>query len=125
MNLLADESVDEPIVQRLRREGIDVSYVAEMEPGISDELVLHRSNEGNALLLTADKDFGELVFRDNRTARGVILVRLAGLSAEKKAAIVAGAFADHASDFPNCFAVISANRVRIRRRGALEEVEGE
>lgn len=125
MNLLADESVDEQIVQRLRREGIDVSYVAEMEPGIPDELVLDRSNEANALLLTADKDFGELVFRDNRTTRGVVLVRLAGLSAEKKAAIVAGAFADHATDFPNCFAVISANRVRIRRRGALEEVQEE
>ena len=101
MNLLADESVDEQIVQRLRREGIDVSYVAEMEPGIPDELVLTRSNETDALLLTADKDFGELVFRDN------------------------GAFADHATDFPNCFAVISANRVRIRRRGTLEEVGGE
>jgi predicted nuclease of predicted toxin-antitoxin system len=125
MNLLADESVDEQIVQRLRRDGIDVSYVAEMEPGISDELVLNRSNETNALLLTTDKDFGELVFRDNRTTRGVVLVRLAGLSAEKKAAIVAGAFADHASDFLDCFAVISANRVRIRRRGALEEVQEE
>lgn len=84
MNLLADESVDEQIVQRLRREGMDVSYVAEMEPGIPDELVLNRSNEANALLLTADKDFGELVFRDNRTARGVVLIRLAGLSAEKR-----------------------------------------
>jgi predicted nuclease of predicted toxin-antitoxin system len=125
MNLLADESVDEQIVQRLRREGMDVSYVAEMEPGIPDELVFNRSNEANALLLTADKDFGELVFRDNRTARGVVLIRLAGLSAEKKATIVAGAFADHVSDFPNCFAVISANRVRIRRRGALEEVQEE
>lgn len=40
MNLLADENVDEQIVQRLRREGMDVSYVAEMEPGNSDELVL-------------------------------------------------------------------------------------
>ena len=125
MNVLADESVDEQIVQRLRREGIDVAYVAEMEPGISDELVLNRSNEANAVLLTADKDFGELVFRDNRTARGVVLIRLAGLSAEKKAAIVAGAFTDHATDFPNCFAVISASRVRIRRRGGLKEVDGE
>lgn len=62
MNLLADESVDEQIVQRLRREGFDVSYVAEMEAGIPDELVLDRSNEANALLLTADKDFGEVDF---------------------------------------------------------------
>jgi hypothetical protein len=50
---------------------MDVSSVAEMEPGISDELVLNRSNEANALLLTADKNFGEMVFsrQSNRTGR--------------------------------------------------------
>lgn len=40
MNLLADESVDRQIVERLRQDGHRVRYVAEMEPGISDEIVL-------------------------------------------------------------------------------------
>ena len=39
MNLLADESVDRQIVDRLRREGHAVRYVAEMEPGIPDDIV--------------------------------------------------------------------------------------
>ncbi len=59
MNLLADESVDGQIVARLRQDNHDVTYVAEMEPGISDETVLQRANEQEALLLTVDKDFGE------------------------------------------------------------------
>lgn len=42
MNLLADESVDLPVVQRLRGEGYDVLYIAEMEPGIDDDAVLER-----------------------------------------------------------------------------------
>jgi predicted nuclease of predicted toxin-antitoxin system len=63
MNLLADEGVDRQIVERLRQEGYSVLYIAEMDPGISDDLVLDKANQVEALLLTADKDFGELVFR--------------------------------------------------------------
>ncbi len=44
MNILADESVDQPIVNRLREDGHTVLYVAEMDPGISDEVVLHEAN---------------------------------------------------------------------------------
>lgn len=66
MNLLADESVDRQIVERLRQDGHDVLYIAELEPGISNNIVFDRANEKAALLVTGDKDFGEIVFRDNR-----------------------------------------------------------
>ena len=83
MNLLADESVDRQIVERLRQDGHDVLYVAEVEPSISDNIVFDRANEKSALLVTGDKDFGEIVFRDNRlSSGGVVLLRLVGLSAE-------------------------------------------
>ncbi len=48
MNLLTDESVEALVVDRLREEGHDLLYVAELEPGISDEIVLNRANESNA-----------------------------------------------------------------------------
>lgn len=72
MNLLADEGVDKQIVEQLRRDSHDVLYVAEMEPGITDEIVLKRANEHNALLITEDKDFGELVFRQQLLHTGVV-----------------------------------------------------
>jgi predicted nuclease of predicted toxin-antitoxin system len=56
------------------------SYVDELERGISDELVLSSSREISAVLITADKDFGELVFRRGLTNTGILLVRLAGLT---------------------------------------------
>lgn len=115
MNLLADESVERQIVERLRQDGHEVLYVAEMEPSIPDDMVLERANEKSALLVTGDKDFGELVFRDKRlTVGGVILLRLAGLSAERKAEIVSDAFREHEAEFPNHFSVISPGRVRVR-----------
>ena len=73
MNLLADESVDKPIVDRLRRDGHTVLYIAELDPSIDDDAVLHRANQNSALLITADKDFGELVFRMGQIHAGVVL----------------------------------------------------
>lgn len=54
MNFLADESIDRQIVERLRADGHSVQSVAEMEPGISDDVVLGLANRVSALLLTAD-----------------------------------------------------------------------
>lgn len=116
MNFLADENVDRQIVDRLRQEGHHVSYVAEMDPGISDPVVLDLGNQQGLILVTADKDFGELLFRQGRLTAGVVLIRLAGLSPETKGEIVAAAVRQHASEFPDSFSVVSPSSVRIRRR---------
>ena len=117
MILLADESVDRKVVSRLRQDGHEVLYVAELEPGITDDTVLERANERSALLLTADKDFGELVFREGRlTTNGVVLLRLAGLSSERKAELVVAAFEEHGAEFQNSFSVIGPGRIRVRQR---------
>ena len=84
MQILADESVDNEIVLRLRRDGHDVGYVAEMSPGIMDEEVLVLASDESTLLLTADKDFGELIFRQGYVKRGIVLYRLAGFLHKKK-----------------------------------------
>ena len=115
MNFLADESVDRPVVERLRREGHQVSYVAELGPGMPDEAVLNLANQETALLLTADKDFGEMVFRRRLHMHGVLLIRLAGLTPARKAEIVALAVQEHLAELPRFFAVIMPGLFRIRR----------
>lgn len=115
MNLVADESIDRQIVERLRQDGHDVAYVAEMEPGVSDEIVLQRANEQETMLLTADKDFGELTHRQRLIHHGVVLVRLAALSNQTKAELVAQALRERGTEFVNAFCVISPGMVRVRR----------
>lgn len=118
MNLLADESVDRQIVERLRSDGHEVLYIAEIEPSVSDNRVFDLANEKNALLVTSDKDFGDIVFRDNRlSSRGVVLLRLAGLSTESKSESVSEAFRENKSAFPGHFSVIAPGRIRIRPKG--------
>lgn len=114
MRLLVDESVERQVVEHLRREGHDVIYIAEIEPGVTDDIVLSKANEKDALLVTADKDFGELVFRQGLINSGVVLLRLAGLSSETKAEAVVDALHNHESKLSNAFSVISPGMVRIR-----------
>lgn len=118
MILVADEGVDRGIVARLRADGHEVLYIAEMEPGVSDEIVLERAREKSAVLITSDKDFGELVFRLGRMAGGVVLLRLAGLSAAAKTAVVSEAVSAYGQEIQGAFTVVSPGVVRIRpRRG--------
>ncbi|WP_420456469.1 DUF5615 family PIN-like protein [Rubrivirga sp.] len=114
MRFVADESVDGPIVRALRDAGHSVEYVAERSAGLSDSDVLARAQTLAALLLTADSDFGELVFRQGRAHSGVLLLRLSGLGEEGKVRVVRSAVRDHESDLAGAFSVLTPTALRIR-----------
>ena len=115
MNFVADESMDQQIVARLREEGHTVWYIVENGPGAPDEDVLELAKHEGAILLTADKDFGEMVFRQRRVTEGVIFIRLAGQSQERKAEIVASAVKRHGEELLRAFSVITPGGIRIRK----------
>jgi predicted nuclease of predicted toxin-antitoxin system len=115
MKFLADENMDVAIVERLRHEGHQVWYVVEMEPGIADDEVLALANREGAILITADKDFGELVFRLRYLTTGIILIRLAGLSISAKSDIVAMTIQEHESELLSAFTVMAPTSIRIRK----------
>ena len=115
MRFLADEGVDRQIVEHLRQDGHDVAYVAEMSPGIVDEAVLTQSRDTASVLITADKDFGELVFRRRQATTGVLLVRLSGLTPTTKASLVSAVVREHTHELLGAFAVLSPGNIRIRR----------
>jgi predicted nuclease of predicted toxin-antitoxin system len=73
---LADECVDAGLVSHLRAAGHDVVYMAEIAPAASDADVLTRAQTEARVLLTEDKDFGDLVFRRGRSVPGVVLLRI-------------------------------------------------
>ena len=116
MKFVADENVDLPIIARLRNDEHEVSAVIEMSAGISDDEVLKQANRQGNVLLTGDKDFGELVYRDKRYTCGIVLIRLEGLSNNEKVEIVANVINEHASELGNAFTVITHHNLRIRPR---------
>ncbi len=115
MKIVADESIDRQIVELLRADGHEVLFIAETEPGVEDEVVLARSREQDAILLTADKDFGELVFRQHLLHTGILLIRLAGLRPDAKAQLVASEVDRHAEALRRGFSVLTTRAFRVRR----------
>lgn len=84
VRLLADENIQAALVAALRSDGIDTAYVAEGTGGISDSGVLKASVEEQRILLTEDKDFGELVFRLKHKTPGIILMRFSGFDSTER-----------------------------------------
>ncbi len=116
MKLVADEGVDKPIIEALRAAKFHVTYFAEQAPGADDPVVLAMANEAETLLLTCDKDFGELVYRQRLTTAGVLLIRLAGVAPATKARLVAHAVQARHTEMLNAFSVITPGLLRIRSR---------
>lgn len=121
MNLVADESVDQPIVDRLRAEDHSVTAIAELSPSLADDDVLRIADDQAALLLTQDRDFGELVFRLGRASHGVLLIRLHGIAPLDKGRRVAAALASHGVQLYGSFGVLNRRTLRIR---AVPKPEG-
>jgi predicted nuclease of predicted toxin-antitoxin system len=73
---LADENFPRLAVAKLRAVGLDVAFVAEFAPGLDDHGVASEAIRRDAVLLTFDRDFGELTFRHGVTVPGIVLFRL-------------------------------------------------
>lgn len=75
MRFHANENIEAEAVAFLRNLGHDVTYAAEIQPRAPDEEVLARATSEARVLITSDKDFGELCFVQGRPSHGVVLLR--------------------------------------------------
>ena len=81
MLIIADESVDAPIIAALRAGGNEVRCIAELTPAATDEAVLLQAVAAEAVLITLDRDFGELIFsKGHQPPRAVIYLRAKDMS---------------------------------------------
>lgn len=89
MRFLADESFDFGAVRALREADFDVLAIVELDRGIPDRAVAEMAHREGRLLLTEDKDFGQLVYAAGAAAQGVVLTRFpAGLRQEMIVSVV-------------------------------------
>jgi len=114
MKFLADENVPASVVRMLEQAGMQIRSVREETPGISDRDVLKRASEEGRIILTFDKDFGELVVKEAIfPVPGVILLRLHGMRPDNLAAFVTRILTSR-DDWAGNFAVIGNERIRMR-----------
>jgi predicted nuclease of predicted toxin-antitoxin system len=116
MQLVADESCDAIVVRALRAAGHDVLAVAEVAPGADDSVVIDLARRAGRMLLTEDKDFGQLVYASGRPTAGVLLLRYPATARQALAADVVRLVGHRRRRLAGRFVVIQPGRVRL---GAL------
>lgn len=114
MRFLADECCDSILVDALRSQGHDVLFVMESLRGASDEAILVRAFDEDRLLITEDKDFGELVYRLRRPTHGILLLRFDVQDRETKIPRILELLTDESDRLFGSFVVLEPEKVRIR-----------
>lgn len=113
MRFLADESCDFAIVSALRNAGHDVSAVCEVVRGAEDSVVVELARSEQRILLTEDKDFGQLVFAAARQSAGVIFIRWPVSARRTLGAALVDLVAKNGESLHGAFAVVEPGRVRL------------
>ncbi|MBI3950595.1 MAG: DUF5615 family PIN-like protein [Acidobacteria bacterium] len=113
MRILANENFPGDAVMALRQRGHDVAWVRTEAPGSRDREVLARAQAESCILITFDKDFGELVFRFGLPASsGIILFRIATPSPAYVVRMTVAAL-ESRTDWAGHFAVVEEGRIRM------------
>ncbi len=110
---LADESLEYSIVLHLREQGYDIASIAEDSPSIRDEEVLKKASQENRVIITNDKDFGDLIFLNRLSHKGVILLRFRTEKVETKIRFFKIFLKKYSKEITNKFAVIDETKIRI------------
>lgn len=114
MRFLADEFCDAGLIDALRADGHNVLYAQESMRGGVDDDILAGAYSQDRILLTEDKDFGELAYRLGRPARGIVLLRFDVHERHLKLPRLRVLITERSWQLPGAFVVVEADKFRVR-----------
>jgi len=113
MRFLADENCDFPVVRALRAAGHDVLCVSEITPRAEDSEVIKLAYDEKRILLTEDKDFGQLVYSHGQKTLGVIFLRFPTSARRQISRDVVNLVKQQGEKLAGCFITVQPGRIRI------------
>ncbi len=114
MKFLTDVGVGKKVENWLIENGYDLLAVRDLDPRMGDRDILTIAVRQGRIVITMDKDFGEMVFRANQSHEGVILLRLEGANSAEKSRVVSEIITHYADRLAGKFSVYQKGRLRIR-----------
>ncbi len=113
MKFIIDENAGPSVAKWLSDKGFEVFSVYDISPGISDEEILRKAFDENYIVITSDKDFGELVFKNSLPHKGIILLRLQYETSSNKIKLLNSLLEQLSPQLPGHFVVATEGGVRI------------
>ena len=114
VRFLLDVNVGTTVAGFLRTGGFDVLLISEIDPRMSDEAILALAVEQRRVLITIDKDFGDLIFHKNLPHKGVI--RLEDCKPQLQIRYLNTVFKKHMNEVPNGIIVVEHGTIRVRTK---------
>jgi predicted nuclease of predicted toxin-antitoxin system len=114
VKILVDVSAGQAVADALTALGHEVAFVRDRNAAMPDTEILAWAVSERRLVVTMDKDFGELVYRSGEAHAGVLLLRLEAARIAEKVRVVTAIFEKHADQLPDHFSVYQDGRIRIR-----------
>lgn len=121
VKFLIDESVEFRIVIFLRSLDFDVVSISEENPSIPDPEVLYHAYKQKRVLITNDKGFSRLVFKEKQKSYGVILIRLPYSTIEEKILRLEKLIKLKAKDLTKVFTSIAEKQTRSKSLPDLKD----
>jgi predicted nuclease of predicted toxin-antitoxin system len=114
--LLANENIPLQSVEYLRAKGFDIRAIGVDNPSVKDEVVIAFATAEDRTIITFDRDYGELIFRNNyKPPCGVIYLRLDQYAPHEPGEIIEAMLLDNAFDCKHALTVIDKNGIRQRK----------
>lgn len=113
--IILDENLDEPIVKMIRKKYSNTISIRESNPGIDDQEIAHLASIYQAVIVTEDKDFGDLVFHYGYTGFSVVFLRFGKKERDKITTLLLKILENHYPSKQSLFITITANKIRIKR----------
>jgi len=114
LKLLFDVGVSKKAEIYFRESGFDVLAIRDLNPSMLDNDILNLAINENRLVITMDKDFGELVFNHKNVHSGVLLLRMEDAGWKQKIDVHSDIFQKHSDELTGSFSVYQEKKLRIR-----------
>jgi len=111
---LVDVGVSKKVETWLSKNGYDVKCVRDINPKAMDSEILHQAVSENRMVITMDKDFGELVFNSGLRHSGVLILRLEDANGDQKLLVIKKILENYADKMGEKFCVFQDGRLRIK-----------
>jgi predicted nuclease of predicted toxin-antitoxin system len=117
IKFIADENIPLKVVERLKEENLDIKSIASVQPGLKDEEIARISEREKAVIITFDKDFGEIIFRKSLKPFGVILLRIPPKSIDYISEFLKWLLTESDVEFERKLVVVREDKIREVRIG--------
>jgi len=112
IKFLANVNVEKPLVDFLYEKGFDIKWVTNIDKQMPDAHVCEIANKEQRVIITNDKDFGEIVFLQKKIAYGIILLRIKGQNSSEKIILIEKLLDKYLDKIAGHFVIVTKEKIR-------------